>query len=164
MIIHIPTEWTYAFMCTSNKQFSIVCFYVRVRTVTNDWLVMYKGLTVYILLKLTYYFQAVIYVSCVMFIIQMTDNENAIVCRVIKAVHLYFGHTMETCFVLLSPAIARRLCFHPVCLFVCLLITRDSEVIMISPCVFVCVCVSVCLCLSRWLSGRFNYEGLVPHK
>ena len=33
--------------------------------------------------------------------------------------------------------------------------------------VFVCVCVvyvSVCLCLSRCLSGRFNYEGLVPHK
>ena len=31
---------------------------------------------------------------------------------------------------------------------------------MFSPCVFVCVC----LCLSRSLSGRFNYEGLVPHK
>ena len=29
-------------------------------------------------------------------------------------------------------------------------------------CLFVCVC--VCLCLSRCLSGRFNYEGLVPHK
>ena len=41
-----------------------------------------------------------------------------------------------------------------------LFITRDSEVIMFSPCVFVCVC----LCLSRCLSGRFNYEGLVPHK
>ena len=27
---------------------------------------------------------------------------------------------------------------------------------MFSPCVFVC--------LSRCLSGRFNYEGLVPHK
>ena len=27
-------------------------------------------------------------------------------------------------------------------------------------CLFVCVC----LCLSRCLSGRFNYEGLVPHK
>ena len=27
---------------------------------------------------------------------------------------------------------------------------------------FVCLC--VCLCLSRCLSGRFNYEGLVPHK
>ena len=36
------------------------------------------------------------------------------------------------------------------------LITRVSEVIMFSPCVFVC--------LSRCLSGRFNYEGLVPHK
>ena len=35
---------------------------------------------------------------------------------------------------------------------------------MFSPCVFVCVCLSVCLCLSRCLSGRFNYEGLVPHK
>ena len=45
-------------------------------------------------------------------------------------------------------------------------ITRDSEVIMFSPCVFVCVCVCLCgcLCLSRCLSGRFNYEGLVPHK
>ena len=29
-------------------------------------------------------------------------------------------------------------------------------------CLFVCVC--VCLCLSRCLSGRFDYEGLVPHK
>ena len=37
-----------------------------------------------------------------------------------------------------------------------LVITRVSEVIMFSPCVFVC--------LSRCLSGRFNYEGLVPHK
>ena len=42
--------------------------------------------------------------------------------------------------------------------------TRDSEVIMFSPCVFICLCVVVCLCLSRCLSGRFNYEGLVPHK
>ena len=48
--------------------------------------------------------------------------------------------------------------FSP-CVFV---ITRVSEVIMFSPCVFVCVC--VCLCLSRCLSGRFSYEGLVPHK
>ena len=31
---------------------------------------------------------------------------------------------------------------------------------MFSPCVFVCLFVS----LSRCLSGRFNYEGLVPHK
>ena len=31
---------------------------------------------------------------------------------------------------------------------------------MFPPRVFVCVCV----CLSRCLSGRFNYEGLVPHK
>ena len=33
-------------------------------------------------------------------------------------------------------------------------------------CLFVCVCVCVCggLCLSRCLSGRFNYEGLVPNK
>ena len=43
-----------------------------------------------------------------------------------------------------------------------LIITRDSEVIMFSPCVFVCL--SVCLSLSRCLSGRFNYEGLVPQK
>ena len=43
-----------------------------------------------------------------------------------------------------------------------MIITRDSEVIMFSPCAFVCVC--GCLCLSRGLSGRFNYEGLVPHK
>ena len=42
------------------------------------------------------------------------------------------------------------------------IITRVSEVIMFSPYVFVCVC--GCLCLSRCLSGRFNYEGLVPHK
>ena len=41
-------------------------------------------------------------------------------------------------------------------------ITRVSEVIMFSPCVFVCVC--VCLCLSRCLSRRFSYEGLVPRK
>ena len=44
------------------------------------------------------------------------------------------------------------------------IITRDSEVMMFSPRVFVCVCVSVCLCLSWCLSGRFNYEGLVPRK
>ena len=31
---------------------------------------------------------------------------------------------------------------------------------MFSPCVFVCLFVS----LSRCLLGRFNYEGLVPHK
>ena len=43
-------------------------------------------------------------------------------------------------------------------------ITSDSEVIMFSPCVFVCLGVVVCLCLSRCLSGRFSYEGLVPHK
>ena len=42
--------------------------------------------------------------------------------------------------------------------------TRDSEVKMFSPGVFVCVCVCFCLCLSRCLSGRFNHEGLVPHK
>ena len=40
------------------------------------------------------------------------------------------------------------------------IITRVSEVIMFSPCVFVCLFVS----LSRWLSGRFKYEGLVSHK
>ena len=27
-----------------------------------------------------------------------------------------------------------------------------------------CLCVCVWLCLSQYLSGRFNYEGLVPHK
>ena len=43
------------------------------------------------------------------------------------------------------------------------IITRDSEAIMFhSVCMFVCLC--VCLCLSRCLSGRFIYEGLVPHK
>ena len=26
------------------------------------------------------------------------------------------------------------------------------------------MCVCVCLCLPRYLSGRFNWEGLVPHK
>ena len=41
-----------------------------------------------------------------------------------------------------------------------IIITRVSEVIMFSPSVFVCLSVS----LSRCLSGRFNYEGLVPHK
>ena len=35
---------------------------------------------------------------------------------------------------------------------------------MFSPCVFVCLFVCVWLCLSRCLSGRFSYEGLVPHK
>ena len=50
--------------------------------------------------------------------------------------------------------------FSP-CVFGCLfVITRVSEVIMFSPCVFVTLFVS----LSRCLSGRFNYEGLVPHK
>ena len=51
-------------------------------------------------------------------------------------------------------------------MFHILVITRDSEVIMFSPRVFVClfVCVCGCLCLSRCLSGPFNYEGLVPHK
>ena len=44
-----------------------------------------------------------------------------------------------------------------------LAINRDSEVIMFSPCLFVCLHACVCLCLSRCLSGRFNYEGLVPH-
>ena len=43
-------------------------------------------------------------------------------------------------------------------------ITRGSEMVMFSPCVFVCVCLSVCLCLSRCLSGRFNYERREPHK
>ena len=41
-----------------------------------------------------------------------------------------------------------------------IIITCVSEVIMFSPCVFVTLFVS----LSRCLSGRFNYEGLVPHK
>ena len=31
-------------------------------------------------------------------------------------------------------------------------------------CLCVGACLSVCLCLSRCLSGRFNYEGLMPHK
>ena len=44
-----------------------------------------------------------------------------------------------------------------------LVITSDCEVIMFSPCVFI-FCVYVCLCLSRCLSGRFNYEDMVPHK
>ena len=39
-----------------------------------------------------------------------------------------------------------------------IIITRVSEVIMFSPCVFVCLFVS----LSRCLSGRFDYEELVP--
>ena len=35
---------------------------------------------------------------------------------------------------------------------------------MFSPCVFVCLFVTLFVSLSRCLSGRFNYEGLVPHK
>ena len=45
-----------------------------------------------------------------------------------------------------------------------LIITRISEVIMFSPCVFVTLFVCLFVSLSRCLSGRFNYEGLVPHK
>ena len=45
-------------------------------------------------------------------------------------------------------------------IIIIIIITRVSEVIMFSPCVFVTLFVS----LSRCLSGRFNYEGLVPHK
>ena len=41
-----------------------------------------------------------------------------------------------------------------------LIITHGSEVLMFSPCVFDCLFMS----LSRCLSGRFNFEGLVPHK
>ena len=44
--------------------------------------------------------------------------------------------------------------------YLSLSITRVSEVIMFSPCVFVYLFVS----LSQCLSGPFNYEGLVPHK
>ena len=53
---------------------------------------------------------------------------------------------------------------HTYICYTYIFITRDSEVIMFSPCVFVCLFVCGCLCLSRCLSGRFNYEGLVPHK
>ena len=35
---------------------------------------------------------------------------------------------------------------------------------MFSPCVFVTLFVCLFVSLSRCLSGRFNYEGLVPHK
>ena len=35
---------------------------------------------------------------------------------------------------------------------------------MFSPCMFVCVRVCFCRCLPRCLSGRFNYEGLLPNK
>ena len=51
-------------------------------------------------------------------------------------------------------------------LILSLIITRDSEdnVFTLCVCLFVCVCLCGCLCLSRCLSGRFNYEGLVPHK
>ena len=44
---------------------------------------------------------------------------------------------------------------------VSIFITRDSKVIMLSPCVFVCLCVSMFVMM---LFRRFNYEGLVPHK
>ena len=61
----------------------------------------------------------------------------------------------------LSPAASSSV-YTCISIFKSMFITRDSEVIMFSPCVFVCVC--GCLCLSRCLSGRFNYGGLVPHK
>ena len=35
---------------------------------------------------------------------------------------------------------------------------------MFSPCVFVTLFVCLFVSLSRCLSGRINYEGLVPHK
>ena len=35
---------------------------------------------------------------------------------------------------------------------------------MFSPCVFVCLFVNLFVSLSRCLFGRFDYEGLVPHK
>ena len=44
-----------------------------------------------------------------------------------------------------------------------MLITRVSEVIIFSPCVFVTL-FFLFVSLSRCLSGRFNYAGLVPHK
>ena len=51
-----------------------------------------------------------------------------------------------------------------VAIFQIIIITRVSEVIMFSPCVFVTLFVCLFVSLSRCLSGRFNYEGLVPHK
>ena len=45
-----------------------------------------------------------------------------------------------------------------------MIITHVSEVIMFSPCVFVCLFVTLFVSLSYCLSGRFNYEGLVPHR
>ena len=55
--------------------------------------------------------------------------------------------------------ITMQLCCNTV-----IIINRVSEVIMFSPCVFVCLFVTLFVSLSRCLSGRFNYEGLVPHK
>ena len=54
--------------------------------------------------------------------------------------HRYSGHTSQYSF------ISSRLSFlyHCVVVFV---ITRDSEVIMFSPCVFVCLFVCVCVCV-----------------
>ena len=36
---------------------------------------------------------------------------------------------------------------------ICIFTVSDSEVILSS----------ICVCLSRWLSGWFHYEGVVPH-
>ena len=55
---------------------------------------------------------------------------------------------------------ANGLWYLALAIYMFVVITRVSEVIMFSPCVFVCLFVS----LSRCLSGRFNHEGLVPHK
>ena len=41
---------------------------------------------------------------------------------------------------------------------------RGDNVVTLCACLFVCLCVCAFLCLSRCLSGRYNYEGLVPHK
>ena len=46
----------------------------------------------------------------------------------------------------------RNTCIH----LKLVIITRDREVIIFSPFVFLSVCMSMFV-------GRFNYEGLVPH-
>ena len=56
-------------------------------------------------------------------------------------------------------------CNTPTLYIAAIFITRDSEVIMFSPCVFVCL--FVCVWLSMFVTmfvRRFNYERLVQHK
>ena len=90
----------------------------------------------------------ILYVVCEPYILCMISIKSSRLCannmttvgQLMKPLKL---HTLEDIFI---PRVSEVIMF----------ITRVSDVIMFSPCVFVC--------LSRCLSGRFNYEELVPHK